>query len=254
VTAPPDLRERVRRLIRREVPEVEVAPPEVGGRTLVVPSAYGAVYREGYEPQVVAALSRLVRPGDVCADLGANVGFFTLLLSRLAGPAGRVVAFEPRDDMAGYLERNLAGSTGIDVCRAAVSDGGADRVELHSGEWGTEVRSTILPDLAQREALDGRQVVTVPAVTLDDSFGPGERLDLVKVDIEGAESVVLEGAHRILGEQRPVFVVEFHRDVGWPIVGHLADAGYRFESWDGTRIGTPGKPDEVPSYFVALPA
>ena len=58
---------------------------------------------------------------------------------------------------------------------------------------------------------------------------------------------------KILAEQRPVFVVEFHRDVGWPVIGHLVAAGYRFEKFDGTRIDTPADPDAVPSYFVAVP-
>ena len=245
------LRERVRRLVQREVPEVEVAPPELDGVRVVVPSAYGRVYREGYEPKVVTALRRLVRPGYVCADLGANVGFFTLLLARLVGPTGRVVAFEPREDMADYLECNTARWPNVNLRRVALTDGETASVDLHSGGWGTEVRSTVLEDFAQREA-DVR-AVTVPATALDASFGSGDRLDLVKVDIEGAEAVVLKGARRVLAEQRPAFVVEFHGEVGWPVVGHFAEARYRFERWDGTRIDTPAEPAEVPSYFVALP-
>ena len=73
------------------------------------------------------------------------------------------------------------------------------------------------------------------------------------MDIEGGEAVAPAGARRILAEQRPVFVVEFHRDVGWPVIGHFVAAGYRFEKFDGTRIDTPADPDAVPSYFVALP-
>jgi FkbM family methyltransferase len=246
------LRDRVRRLVQREVPEVELEPPELGGERLVVPSAYAKIYGEGYEPKAVRALRRLVRPGHVCADLGANVGFFSLLMARLAAPGGRVVAFEPREDMAGFLERNVAGHP-VAVTRAAVTEGGAATVELHSGGWGTEVRSTILAGVAEREEPAGRRTLDVPAVALDDCFGPGDPLDVVKVDVEGAESVVLRGAARVLAHQRPVFVVEYHGDVGWPVVGHLAAAGYRFKTFDGTRIDTPATPSAVPSYIVALP-
>ena len=247
----PTLRERVRRLVQREVPEVEIAPPELGGMGLLVPSAYARIYARGYEPEVVAALRRLVRPGDVCADLGANVGFFTLLMACLAGPEGRVVAFEPREDMVRYLERNVAELGRVTVRRAAVTGGASDTVELYSGDWGTEVRSTILEGFARHEA--GRRMLSVPALALDDCFGGGEPLNVVKVDVEGAEAVVLKGAERILAEQRPAFVVEYHGELGWPVVGHLAAAAYRFETFDGTRTATPAEPGEVPSYFVAMP-
>jgi hypothetical protein len=115
------------------------------------------------------------------------------------------------------------------------------------------MRSTILRGFADREVSAGRRVLTVPAVALDACFGPGDRLDVVKMDIEGAEAIAPAGARRIMAEQRPLFVVEFHRDVGWPVIGHFVSAGYRFEKFDGTRIDTPGNPDSVPSYFVAVP-
>jgi hypothetical protein len=96
-------------------------------------------------------------------------------------------------------------------------------------------------------------VLAVSAAALDACFGPGERLDVIKMDIEGAEAVAPAGARRIMAEQRPAFVVEFHADVGWPAIGHFAGAGYRFERCDGTKIGTPASPEEVPGHFVAVP-
>jgi hypothetical protein len=110
-----------------------------------------------------------------------------------------------------------------------------------------------LEGFAEREAPDDRRVISVPAVALDACFGPGDRLDIVKMDIEGAEAVALAGARRILTEQRPAFVVEFHRDVGWPVVEHFVEARYRFERCDGLRIDAPTSPQAVPSHFVAVP-
>jgi FkbM family methyltransferase len=251
------VRERVRRLVHRVAPDVEIEPPELGGLRLVVPRGYEGLYGEGYEPKVTAALRRLVQPGYVCADLGANVGFFALLMAQLAGHEGRVVAFEPREDMTGYLASNMGRADGrmrIEVRREAVTDGATDAIDLYSGGRGSEMRSTIVRGFAEREAPTGRRVISVPAVALDACFGPGDRLDLVKMDIEGGEAVVPLGARRVMAEQRPVFVVEFHRDVGWPAIAHFADAGYRFEKFDGTRIETPADPDAVPSYFVAVPS
>jgi FkbM family methyltransferase len=250
------LRERVRALVRREAPDIDLEPPELGGLRLLAPRGYEGLFGEHYEPKMIAALTRLVRPGDVVADVGANVGYYTLLLAQLVGPHGRVVAFEPRDDMAGYFDRNVERSglgDRIELRRAAVTDGAADSIELHAGAAGGEMRSTILPAVAEREG-PFRNVTTVAAVALDDCFAPGDRLDVVKMDIEGGEAVAPLGARRILARQRPALVVEFHRDHGWPVIGHLAAAGYRFERFDGTRIATPAAPAEVPSYFVAVPA
>jgi FkbM family methyltransferase len=221
-----------------------------------VPRGYEGLYCERYEPKTVAALTRLVGPGYSCADIGANVGFFTLLMAQLAGPDGRVVAFEPREDMVAYLERNIAldgSGENIEVRRQAVTDGATDSIDLHWGGASSDLRATTMPTLAARET-HGRRVVSVAAVALDACFGPRERIDVVKMDIEGGEAVAMLGARRLLAEQRPVFVVEFHRDVGWPVIGHLADADYRFEMFDGTRIDRPAEPRAVPSHFVAVPA
>src|SRR3954447_18860591 len=167
------MRERVRQLVRREAPDVELEPPELSGLRLLAPRGYEGLFGERYEPKVIAALTRLVRPGDVCADIGANVGYYSLLLAQLTGPEGRVVAFEPRDDMVAYFERNVAPSgldDRIELHRAAVTDGGAASVDLHAGAAGGEMRSTILPAVAAREG-PFRDVTTVPAVALDDCFG-----------------------------------------------------------------------------------
>jgi FkbM family methyltransferase len=250
------LRERVRGLVRRAAADTGIAPPELRGQRIFVPRGYEGLYRERYEPKTVAALTRLVGPGYVCADVGANVGYFALLMARLAGPDGRVVAFEPREDMAAYLERNIAlngSGARIEVRRQAVTDGATDTIELHWGGRGSALRATTMQTSAASET-PGRRVVSVPTVALDACFGPRERIDVVKMDIEGGEAVALLGARRLIAEQRPVFVVEFHRDVGWPVIGHLADADYRFEMFDGTRIDRPAEPRAVPSHFVAVPA
>jgi FkbM family methyltransferase len=237
-------------------PEVEIAPPELAGLRLVVPTPFAAWYSDDYEPKMRSALRRLVRPGDVCADLGAHAGYFALLMSALAGPAGRVIAFEPRAETRAYLERNLAmnpGGAAVEVRAAAVAARTTSALELHCGGYGSELRSTLLASVAEREAPETRHAVSVAAVTLDDGFPAGEPLDVVKMDIEGAEAFALLGARRLLAEQRPTFVVEYHGSVAWPIIGHLAEAGYRFEACDGSRIPVPAEPDAVPSHFVAVP-
>jgi FkbM family methyltransferase len=252
------LRETLGRLVRRTAPPAEIAPPELGGLRLVVPRGYAATYAEGYEPKVAEALARLVGPGDVCADVGAHIGFFAMLMAQRAGAEGRVLAFEASEDNAGYIERSIAlneGSVRLELRHAAVTDGATNTVDLFPGRAGGEMEWTISREFAEREdeAPRARKSVTVPSVALDDVFGPGERVDVIKMDIEGGEAVAMKGAQRLLSEQRPEFLIEFHREVGWPAIEHLTAAGYKFEDLDGKRLETPSDAASVPYQFVAAP-
>jgi FkbM family methyltransferase len=239
--------------------EVTIAPRELGGLQLVLPRGYEDFYRDGYEPEVARALADLVEPGDVCADVGAHVGFFAMLMARHAGQEGRVLAFEASEENVSYIKRSIELNTNeapVELYHAAVTDGATDAIELFPGRAGGDMEWTISREFAEREdeAPTERTAVTVPAVALDDVFGPGDRLDVVKMDIEGGEAVALAGARRVLSDQRPDFLVEFHREVGWPAIGHFLAAGYRFERLDGTRLEVPSGPDEVPYQFVATAA
>jgi FkbM family methyltransferase len=252
------VRQTVGRLFDRPPQDVEIAPPELGGLRLVVPHGYEGFYSDGYEPDVARALARLVQPGNVCADLGAHIGYFAMLMAHRAGVEGRVVAFEASEENAGYIARSAElnrDQVRLDLRHAAVTDGSTATIELYPGRTGGAMEWTISQEFAEREdaAPTERQPVVVATVRLDDAFGPGEPLDVVKMDIEGGEGVALAGAERLLSEQRPVFLVEFHREVGWPAVEHLAAAGYHFESLDGERIPTPEDAAAVPYQFVASP-
>src|SRR5262249_5312654 len=87
-----------------------------------------------YEPEVQAAISKIVRPGWTCADVGAHPGIYTRLLAELVGSSGRVVAFEAHPANARRLRRSLGGLGGrVTVENVAVTDGAAARVTLHPG-------------------------------------------------------------------------------------------------------------------------
>jgi FkbM family methyltransferase len=252
------LRSRIGGLVRGAAPDAEIAPPELGGLRLVVPRGYAGVYGDGYEPAVAGALRRLVGPGDVCADVGAHVGFFAMLMAHRAGPDGRVLAFEASKDNAGYIERSIAlneGRARVELRHAAVTDGSADTIELFPGRAGGEMEWTISREFAEREdeSPKKREATVVPAVALDDVFPPGERVDVIKMDIEGGEAVAMKGAKRLLSEERPEFLIEFHREVGWPAIEHLVAAGYKFEDLDGNRLEPPADAASVPYQFIAAP-
>ncbi len=151
-----------------------------------------------WEQDVLRYLGSVVRPGMTVVDVGANVGFHTVSLARLVGPAGRVYAFEPLEPTLQLLTANLwrHGCANTTVHAAAVLD--------RTG------RVWIEPD---PEGFSGahlsEQGFEVDAVRLDDVLGDAV-VDVMKIDVEGAEPLVLEGAAELIARSpRLNAVVEF---------------------------------------------
>ena len=160
------------------------------------------------EPLVQEALAEHVRPGAVVYDLGANVGFFTLLAARLAGPEGHVVAFEPDPTCAAAITENarLNGAAKVTVFqRAAGSSARRERLfVVRDGSWShLESRG--------RHPLTA-SAIDVEVVPLDELVRSGEAPppDVVKLDVEGSEIEALEGMREVLASHRPVLVCELH--------------------------------------------
>lgn len=244
--------QRIVRRIALSVPRR--AGGDIAGMWLT-PAARG--YHNGdYEPALAAALRRLVVPGSVCADVGAHLGYVSLLLARLTGPDGRIIAFEASPRNARTVARNIRlNGLGerVRLVRKAVADGAAASVDIFP-RHGSSAEWTVYADYAQREevvpgVIDG---VTVPATSLDVEFAD-ERLDLVKIDVEGAEGLVVAGMSQLLRRDRPTIVLEFHRPLGWDAVEHLLEAGYRFETLEGARLPAFATPDDVPYQLIARP-
>ena len=140
-------------------------------------------------------------PGDVCLDVGANVGVMTFLASTLVGPSGRVIAVEPNPDNVQLLCRGILvnGCTNVEVFPLAASDRRA--VFRLSGRSNTELLAPGLPVEPGRLA---------QSVVLDDAFPDIARLDMVKLDIEGHEPAALRGMQRLMTTHRPTLLVEFN--------------------------------------------
>jgi len=243
------------RILRR----VALSIPRRAGGDLagvwLTPAARG--YHAGdYEPAVVAALKRLVVRGSGCADVGAHLGYMTLLLARLTGPDGRVVAFEASPKNARTVARNIRLNRlaeRVRLVQKAVADGASASVEIFPRR-GSSAEWTVYADYAQREELEPGALhgVTVPATSLDAEFAD-DRLDLVKIDVEGAEGLVVAGMSRLLRRDRPVIVLEFHRPLGWDALTQLQEAGYRFETLEGARLPGFATADDVPYQLIARP-
>jgi FkbM family methyltransferase len=169
-----------------------------------------------YEPDVANLLVKVLRDGDVVIDVGANIGFFTVLASILVGPTGRIVAFEPSAENVERLRANLAYNDckNVTVVEKAVTDQvGEVEFFINSGNSGGHALWDIgqWPGYVEQNGIPLR--VAVPATTLDAEWGrlrlPAPKV--IKIDAEGADQRVLEGASDLLARQKPRFVVaELH--------------------------------------------
>lgn len=235
------------------------------GAQLVVPAtSTGASFRVFgtlvAERGTVELLSRTLRPGDVVLDVGANLGFYAFLAAPLIGNEGRVYAFEAQPDVVEYLRRSVEINEfglRVHVKQTAVTDGVSDSVEL---VLPVDAANTGVVSLYAHEWL-GAARLRVPAASLDvwaASQGV-ERVDVVKIDVEGAELLVLRGMEKLLLRARPrLLVVELAPDrIAFPgiddsqplardpsaahpedVVGFLREHGYEpRELTDGGTLG-----------------
>jgi FkbM family methyltransferase len=220
-------------------------------------------------PAAHEAALAVLAPGAVAVDIGASLGEWAMPLARAVGPAGQLVAFEPQPLAA----RSLAASfrinnlTQASVVEAAVSDA-AGRRELAVRTVTSSAVDTGRARIGAAGA--GETVSAVRSVTLDGfareaGFG---RLDLVKIDVEGHERAVLDGARETIARFQPAIVMEtghegagdraaiaaLLRGGGYDLVGVLLDHGVVPASWDAYASGeAPCLPGEVHNLLI-LPA
>jgi FkbM family methyltransferase len=170
----------------------------------------GKTYFEGGgEPEVQAALEQHLRPGMIFYDIGANIGFFSLLAARLVGKEGRVVAFEADPEIAARLREHVARNEfgWITVEEKAVWS--EPRTVFFA-----RTDPTTSPDrgLGHVVAAGGSDTIQVSAESLDDYSWTQPLPDFLKCDVEGAEVEVFRGASRLLKEKRPAIICEMHSD------------------------------------------
>ncbi|MEQ1645315.1 MAG: FkbM family methyltransferase [Pyrinomonadaceae bacterium] len=176
-----------------------------------------SVYFGEMEPEQTAAMAEVIRPGSVFFDIGANVGYYTVLASRLVGEAGNVVAFEPVPRNIEFLRQHIELNSAANVILKplAVSD-----------RQGT-VRFSLGPDSAMGHIGEDGEL-EVATTTLDDVVSElGITPDVMKIDVEGAEREVFRGAARMFETARPVIFLSTHSDElrAW-CLEHLRGLGY----------------------------
>lgn len=186
---------------------------------------------------------REIREGMRAVDVGANIGYFTLLFARLVGPTGHVYAFEPEPRNFELLQRNVARNRYTNVTavpKAVARVSGSQRLFKSPDNLGDH-------RLAHGPA--GRDWVEVSVVALDEFFAAGACVDFVKLDIQGAECGALHGARALLERSKPVCLITEFWPAGIRAFGDDPEQ-YLRELWAlGFRmwvIGSGSRPQLVP--------
>jgi FkbM family methyltransferase len=159
---------------------------------------------DGYwESWITLVLARTVRPGWHCLDVGANHGYYTLVMADAAGPEGRVVPVEPTPRLVELLRQTLDvnGFPDVDVVAKAASDSDGDTLQLV-----IPARRSMNASL-RAEVGDTDEAVNVESVTIDSITRNWPRVDLIKIDVEGAEESVWQGMQRTIADHPDVVVV-----------------------------------------------
>jgi len=161
-------------------------------------------YYRCWEPEVAAVLRSLLRPGMTFVDLGAHVGYHTLIGARSVQPHGKVIAVEPEPTNFALLEANIAahGLTNTRAIQAAAWRApGFVGLEVSSDNSGDH--RAFPQEIANQNS--------VPAIVIDEFVAAESVVDVIKSDLQGRDHIAIEGTENTINRCHPVLLVEF-----WP--------------------------------------
>ena len=194
-----------------------------------------------YEPALSQIASQLIEPGDKVIDVGANFGWYTTLFATLAGN-GRVLSYEPSPRTFGILSANIVANDLADRVHARNVCVGAT-----SGTVTMELGDASESGLAHIVDSTGATTAEIQMVSLDEDYGSTDRqVAYVKIDVEGYETPVLEGARQLLGSDHPPIVQIEVNDEALERAGSSRQAvidllsGHGYEFWEAIG-GSSGK-------------
>jgi len=194
------------------------------------------VFRDSYDPEV-ALLAHFLGPGSCFIDVGAQLGIYTVIGGKLVGNGGMVLSFEPAHPAFGFLQRNieLNGLRNVRAFGAALADQPGTAKLYHHPDAS---RNSIGPPA--RGANDPLSFEEVPVQKLDDVLKDlrVDQVDLLKMDVEGAEELVLRGAEWIVGLCHPKILFEINPSAA-SALGLSADGAWRLLSSWGYTFYTP---------------
>ena len=188
------------------------------------------LFHGGYEDREIAELCKYIPPGGTVLDVGANIGLSALEFSRTVGPDGRVIAFEPHPDTAARLRANLDrnNAANVEIVQSAVG-AAAGTITFNESSDATLSSASVIP----------RNLVCsfdVPLTLIDLAWAEAGKplVSVLKIDVEGGELQVLQGARELLARDHPAILLE-----AWgaeqldPIHTLLSSAGYSQHQPDG---------------------
>jgi FkbM family methyltransferase len=172
-------------------------------------------FPEDYERECFTFLEQALGPGDVAFDVGSHVGLFALVMARLVGPGGRVVAFEPNPTARRFLNRHVRLNRlkeSISVEPVAVSDA-AGEATLYAGPVTADAGTSADPGSSMYAQNHLTTPFNVQITTIDDYCSRlGVTPKVIKVDVEGYEQMVMEGARATLARADVAVLCEVHVD------------------------------------------
>jgi FkbM family methyltransferase len=255
----------LRHLLRRFVPNVTLRIPHVETHASLevrLGQHLGLVLRgaKGYEAKYVDVLRSLIREGDTVFDVGANIGFYTVLFSRWVGVKGKVIAYEPDPSNVDLLKRNLLINKSQNTITRELALGNHVGKDRFSVDYATGATGHIGEGPTYGEVIFGRgreSLITVDINTLDVEVERWGTPNLIKLDIEGSEFDVLSGGLRLLECRAPIIISELN---AWGTTDGvlrvslatqlLRDHGYSLWNLD---TGVPVKASETGWMILAIP-
>lgn len=208
---------------------------------------------------------QIIQDGDVIFDVGANIGTTARIFSRLAGIQGKVFCFEPNISAFKRLQKNIVTIPAGKASVIAFPFGLAEvdkQAPIHVPRQGMAYGSMAPADEWQ-ETLASTSLETVPSefYSIDSLISKKELPlpDMIKIDVEGAEKFVLQGAIQMLARSKPVLFLEVFApwqrafDYGpWDVLGMISELGYKcyFACPDGLDLHMPSKPHPFPEGFL----
>lgn len=236
-----------RLVIRRRLP-----PPFAPARIYTSPEGglrYLKPRMDRVDPALLRLVTETVRPGDTVWDIGANIGLFSFAAAVAVGANGHVLSVEPDTVLVGLLRRSAAGlqHASVEVFPAAVSDEcGVARFHIARRNRST----SHLDGFGTTQTGGIRATQLVPTVSLDWLAGHFPRPDVIKIDVEGAEALVLGGGPAVLGAH-PRIICEVAKENAATVGDLLVNSGYTL--YDGDRPANGRRPiDEAPANTLAI--
>lgn len=209
---------------------------------------YGELPHEKYTEEF---FKRYLKPGDVFLDIGANIGYFTRLVSNIVGKEGVVHAFEPMPSALCLLKKNTETLKNVVLHEIALSD--------QQGTSSFSVRKYGDTSSLGRDPT-AAQVIRVEIDTIDNVFKETDRIDMIKIDVEGFEYEVLKGAIKTIRSKRPLLYFEYidryAEEKGITLKDFsklLKPLGYSIGFVSSNYPNSPLISEEPSSYLLAVP-